>query len=790
MIPDELKELQQWTYSFSPEEPKRPKYTQYQPNGALVYEQVLNHEYDGRSIGMYVTKQDPYILGDIDHVTNVHMPFEELSTNLTTLLTSIPTYAEVSPSGKGIRFVYKLPDPHHKSIVTGKNFLGIEEGRNAQINIGPPWMRMTGNQCDFSADYIASVTWTELESVFHVSYAKDRNVTTPAMPTASIREVEANLMQIPMDRNPRILRAYKQVFEEDYQHYNFWMKVLMALHHYAESTNQLVECLSLAIRWSMLDDVSYTGEEDVAKHWQSFSVKKDSTVSHLTLFKLANACYLRWPVPRPQKAKEKKEGVPLKPLNTEVVNMRYMLKFYNIQIYTDIGNPAIYYVTGDTDIMQRYFGGVEKLFDVFYGPLDIEHLVSTVHPWCQSIGWVGVNRKMIKDHLTTAIHQSKIKLDPVKYYFATPFRKLPLKYQENPDYYHKSSFDDLWDCLTIDHMTSNKEREEKLYKCYYRIWLCGFIRSMYYENVPIINNCVLLLTGPEQIRKTSHFRYLLPAWMRDRYISFTTHGFATESSMRDLVKISASSRIVVWDELEQFLISNTEANFKKLIDNTPQTIIDKYETIPRTIRPISIYGATSNLREFKLGSEGSRRIFHIPVKWVDTERMDCICWHKLINDLHVEVDKEIKKGGVPWLLTEKQLKYQANLHDLIRSKNSVDMLLEETFRFESKVPISHGVLSGVSSVQSDKSGRLMTTKQVLEVLTRCHSGAYNVTRPALVHALHRLCSKYTMSEKGARPMIKPAGKIEKGVFYQGPHKKWVMPPMSEMAQGGVFQEVL
>ena len=627
MVPEELQKLPQWTHSYSSDEPKRPAHTNYEPSKGLTFAEALSRKVNGASVGLYVTDRDPYILGDIDHIDNVHYPFEEMSVTLTTLLTNNPTYAEVSPSGKGIRFIYKLLSPEEKKLVSGKNFLSVDSGRGAQINIGPPWMRMTGQECKFSAGRISTIRWENLKDVFSIPFSKDSNVTTPSAPKATLAEVSEHLMRIPIDQNPRVVRAFKNIFEEEYHHYTFWMKVLMALHDYATATNQMVECLSLAIKWSSQDTIAYTGEEDVVKHWRSMSSGQKEIVSYRTLFKLSYSSHLKWPVPRKVPRGKDARTYPAKPMNSEVANLQAMFDFYNIIIYNDAGNPFIYYLSGDEDVINKYYASLGMLFDKFIGPLDIQHLTSATLYWCQQIGWTGLGRGLLKDHLTAMSHTKVRLLDPVHYYFSTPFDKLPLVYQENASFYHKSTFDDLFECLEIEYLTPDKEKEEQLYRKYYRIWLYGLIRSMYYSDHNVINNCILILTGPEQIRKTSHFRYMLPEWMRGRYVVFTTHGFGTEASMRDLSKISATARIVVWDEVEQYLNEKTESNLKKLIDNTPQTVIDKYETIPRTIYPVSIYGATSNQNEFKLGSRGSRRMFIIPVKWVDTDSMSNICWH-------------------------------------------------------------------------------------------------------------------------------------------------------------------
>jgi hypothetical protein len=290
-----------------------------------------------------------------------------------------------------------------------------------------------------------------------------------------------------------------------------------------------------------------------------------------------------------------------------------------------------------------------------------------------------------------------------------------------------------------------------------------------------MNNCILLLTGDEQKRKTSHFLYLLPTFMRENYIALTTHGFDSDAAMRDVSKIAASNLVLVWDELERYLNSRTESNFKKVIDATPQKVIDKYEVIPTTVRPRAIYGGTSNKREFKLSGMGSRRIFHIPVKWVDTDRMNRVCWHKLVNDLRKECDKHLKDGIVPWLLDEDELQLQARLHRGIQAKTSIDLMLGEVFQFDLKFD----ELVGVTSFQNDKSGRLMATQQVMDRMMQYNYSVKGLNRKGFENALQMMCANYTETVRSKLELHSPKCVINKGRAEQGNLKRWVMPPLNQ-----------
>jgi len=362
---------------------------------------------------------------------------------------------------------------------------------------------------------------------------------------------------------------------------------------------------------------------------------------------------------------------------------------------------------------------------------------------------------------------------------------LPLEYQENIANAPTSSLTKLFECMEIDYISVNKERELNLYRKYYLAWFMNLFKNLYHRvNEPNINNCVLVLTGKEQIRKTSHFRYLFPTFLRT-YVSFTPHGFGSGDDMRDIAKIAQSKLVVVWDEVEQFITPQTESNFKKIIDNTPQTIIDKYEIHEKTITPIAIYGATSNQREFKLGDTGSRRMFIIPVKWIDTETMDSLCWHVIFREVLALYKLAQKKGSQPWLLTEDELQFQAHCHSKFKSKTDLDLIFEEIYDVNRPFEYDGNKIAGIKSVQTDKSGRLYTTKSVALELEKYDSSLV-FKRSVLKRALERFCGRYTGTDRQAKTFIVPECRIKNGLIEQGIHKKWVLPPLTAEAQAAIY----
>jgi hypothetical protein len=796
ILPKEIRDLRQWSISYNTEELKRPLHTKYPPHGGLTMDEAITKASDNLLTGLYVSDEDPYILGDIDHVDNPEDVFKCLTDEFAYFLKTNKTYMEVSPSGHGIRFILQLPDKVDKKALAGNVFYlrdsGGDSKNSRQINVRPPWMTITRNPISCSVNRIAIVTLEQLDEIFELKY-KGVDVKTQivhqAVTLPAMSEIELALRTLPLDKNPRIKRAYKRVVGHEYEHYDYWLKVIMSVHHFSKLSNSLMEGFEMVLVWSEKDTEAFESEEDLMKHWRSFDDQNETSITFKTLFKLLYAYILVWPAPKAQTKMEKEVCAPKKPLITEYVNFRALIDHYGIRLYRSENNTVEMYMTGDTDILNEFFimYRVSVHYDEYYGPYDHNTLVPAFHMFLQKNGFIGISHGKVSEFLKNFQAETKDTVNLIEIYFNTPFDELPTVYQENSKFFERSTFEYLYSCLDVELTYAGTEKEDteaELYKTYYKCWLMGLVRTIFFRDTKNINNCVLLLTGKEQIRKTSHFMYLLPSFMRDN-IAFTTHGFDTDAAIRDVSKIAMNSLVVVWDEVERYLTSKTESNFKKLIDSVPQKVVDKYQVLESTITPKAIFGATSNQKEFKLSGMGSRRLFHIPVSWVDTDKMDRVCWWRLINDLRAECQVLLDDGIVPWLLDEDELELQTKLHHHILSKTSVDLMLEEVFEFDTEFDD----MLRVTTFQSDKSKCLLTTKQVLDTMSKYGYNVTHVNRKGVENALEVACSHYTSTVRGSKEIASPVCTIKKGRAWQGRLWRWVMPPLNSNMLNGVFEGI-
>lgn len=795
-LPSELSKLDQWTHSYSEDELKRPKHYHYKPNGGLSLEQVLDvvARSNGKlNMGFYTTYEDPYILGDIDKVPDVNDFFGDIPPNLAFLLASKPTYMEVSPSGSGVRFIYKFSSVEEKQQFTGNYYLtnelqGPEQRKNLQINVGTPWMRMTGNALEISRDSVAVVDVTDLEPCFELKFKvtniEDKQAVKIDSPLPARSEVESVLKDLPLDQNPRIERAFKSTFGSTYQHYDYWLKVMMAVHYYGHQTDNLPYCYDIFVKWSQTDPTAYDGTDEIDKHWRSLDRTNDGSVTIHTLFSLGYYNTIIWPRPKKQSQAQRDANVPLEPVITEYENFEKVINFYNIKFVACELEQHKYYLTGDEDIMEKYFSilGVSKHFGKYYGPFTEKIFKKIFSIFLQKHDFRSIGHRQTREFIQNAILESKQTINFLKYYIDTPFDSLPDEYQDNRDNYSNSSLEELFNCLNIEFLLPENRREEELalYKKYYRAWIMGIVRSLYYEGDYKKNSGMLLFSGKEKTYKSTHFDVLLPRFFR-RFKANTTHGFQYESSMTALAKLASQFVIITWDDkIDRYLNEDTEVNFKSLVENDPQVFIDKFEVATSSSDPKAIYGGTSNSRSFNLSDNGSRRIFHIPIGGdIDIDKINKLCWHPILNELKTMMFEGIKEGRtLPWNLTEEEINLQLELTYMIKRKNSIDDALEEIYAFENEFQVtSDGGLKRTNTFRKDESGTFKTLHQVKWDLQKYGIDTRKLKNIALKNALRRFCGNYTKTSRITKHIKHPACSIKDGLAVQNGRKAWVMPPL-------------
>ena len=123
------------------------------------------------------------------------------------------------------------------------------------------------------------------------------------------------------------------------------------------------------------------------------------------------------------------------------------------------------------------------------------------------------------------------------------------------------------------------------------------------------------------------------------------------------------------------------------------------------------------------------------------------------------------------------------MNETLSAKSDIAMWLEEVWPTMDKMPKDY--LKDVTSVQTDKSGKLFNTKDVLQVL-QFRGMPTSIKLPALERALERHCGRWTDSQNKTINLAKPRASLTNGRLCQGEtatgkpkYAKWLMPPMTE-----------
>jgi hypothetical protein len=823
ILPQEIKDLPHWTAHTN----KRPTISPDNWAHGKRYEQIIQ-ETNQYGILVAPSEVSPYLFIDIDYpdnagemgypskkevmakLTHVEWGSDEHLKLIAPTLASISgtaladlitkTYTEFSPSGTGLHLIIRSRDKgkFRKAYKKSTVFKG-------QIDFKNQFMTITERGYPGGVSEIAEVPLMALSDAFGFK-AKTQEIEIPQVNSEEGIDVGAEaavefngdmiklpapalilkaMQVIPINQNKRIKYIWEELTQRQYEHYDFWLSIGMALHDYGNLAKVPSKMYLTFLQWSAQDEVSYTGEEDVEEKWKSFGQgPRDENITWRTILKLANKCEFNYPRPKIN-AKGQNTGLPL---TNEYVNFEYLLNFYDIKLHED----DAFYVSGDPDICEKYFmaHGTECLFNMYYGPLSIQDLTAATTRLCQDSKWRGLTTT---SHLiSTWITRPRINIDLFKKWLDTPFDKLPenLQYAMTPrgrvhlsEFNHQSTLDYVFRALNVAY-TNDRERE--LARRMLKKTLMQMIKFREELDLPFTDNGgMLILLGAENTYKSTFFKMLLPRPL-DRLRKVVNMQIQSEKTVRDFIRNLSTRTIVQIDEFEGLMDQAKQGSlFKNIISNDSTSFVDIYQTHENEAKRRAIIVATSNETKQVISDNGSRRMWFIKVNKIDTEALLYINLHKLYNDLRIEFRIEYRKGNMPWLMSQDEIDQLYIMNESVAAKTDLGLWLEEIWPTTSPMPPDY--LDSITNVQNDKSGKLYTSRDVMRMLEFRGAPLGILKLSSLEHALERHCGGWTYTKQVDKLWYKPKGLIHKGRIMQGQmpngkykYAKWIMPPLSEV----------
>lgn len=795
-IPAELTTLKQWVpcYHLNPDATP-PVKTAKRPMGGPTLASNKNvktlvkvfMELDRTThqhFGLILSASDPYVILDVDDLP-LYFTFEMLPPTIQNILTLLPTYVELSPSGQGLHIIYR----------TNKTDLASAFGDQAKYEnmdckgtfyVRDQFLTFTGHTFivpgkDFSTIaevaplVLGRLALTEKKTLADMFSDPAMTVQAHMVPDYTIQDIESMLMLIPpsLTQSP-LCHAFTKTYARlenplvnpsDYEH---WRTIAAAVHAAAAAIDHVAEGADLFATWSASDKVNFESPEAARKKYYE-NPPKDSGITVQTLRKLSNSTAPRWRATKTiiRRGADKTEHIPTnEPILTNLHNWEQLI--YDIYGLSFARNEVTkkYRVQGPTFILDKYFAGT---LNEHAEPMDIAipllKLAQDKYFKSSTIQHATTGVQMVLQNLHS-YNPMKEAIDAER-----PFD--PQK--------EGSPFDRLWDTLTLRE-DCRDPKTEALFKSYLKKSLMGVIRAHYYTGPYGGTTGIVILTGPESAYKSTWVKQLLPPALRAEY--FGTSTVALKQDMKELQLQAGRYQILLFDEIERIMSRNslqsqsvTDSLFKNFLVQESDCYRPVFGKVDVQAPRKCIFLGTTNERNLAISDNGSRRIQIIHTEFCNTAAQAKINIMRVYKEL-LYIFNKTPKSEQPalWNLSSGE-RSDTNMVNSTRNKavGEVETVIRDLYRWEEAFdPTSLLTERGsIRLADQAKAGRMILTKDILNDLRV--NGIINPALGVVNKTLQRMCSLYTNTINS--PLLIANGQIEQGRYRttKGNQSKWVMP---------------
>jgi len=714
--------------------------------------------------GIKINKHTDLIAFDVDDkeakLGKRKFDISRLSDQFKTFMMKHDSYAEISPSGCGVRILMRCED---KEDLPGRANLSQELCIGGELYMNSGYVTITGNQ--ISGTNIAFIKSEELKEWYLLAETKTKVVDFPKQTNIPPLNVALDALKTCfLDQRSRVKFVYKTIVKQDYSHYDYWFKILSACHDYAIKSNQMTEIVSAVVEWSKTDKESFKSEEDVIKHWSSLS-QKESNITFHTLFKFAQMLKFQWP----QEAFDKDGNPTGKPLINSNKNFQYMMDYYNVSICQDIFNNN-FYVRADEDIIKKHFFGKGVSQDYFgmIGPYVVDTLKFKFWAISQENGYANVTFSTISPLFSAYLVDNVKMVNMLKLWLDTSEDELSEDMIEEGTDISKSNLDYLMSCIDFDAM-QNLELAKKYFDTFFFEMMMPLynLKRKYSQR-----SFMLVMTGPENCRKTTFFSMLFPANLRRQFVTNSTETLGGAKSIRDFATSLVTSALVVTDEFEIFYNQKNDSLFKTYVTSDVIDYVPIYEKVMKKEYKNAVLAGTTNKRSLAFEQDSNRRLAMIDVHFIDTDAMELINWHHFYRSYIAKGKKAMINGIHPWKLPEETIRLQYEANEEFRAQSNLEIILRETFDFDMKIykkPVNYDK----GDIQRNQ--ELLKISDIIGAVKQKYPTLF--IKPAeLKHLLKRLCGKYTGTTNRQKQLEYSKGNIKNGIIIQGQWIRYAMPP--------------
>jgi len=740
--------------------------------------------------GIKLYKSHPLIAFDIDDkeakLKKRKFSFDNISKEFKEFIQQNNTYVELSPSKCGLRILMLCNEKNglQTKAILNKKCLGGE------LYLKSGFVTITGDKIKGAKSSLAEVKpeqltqWIEgdktdnkiindsLKAIDNI-INETKEIPNPALLNAEVSNKETKeqlptLMDInkalkacKLDQNEQIKDAYKTVTSQEYNHYDYWLKILCACHDYATKSNTLNEMVMEIVDWSKTDLLSFESEEDIISHWASLSSKQQKITYH-TLFKFAQLLKFKWPA----EAYDKKGKPTGKPMVNVVANFEYLLNYFNIEIFVDVFNGNVY-INASKEILDKYTKGKSTFFGMV-GPFTKDYLKNVAWEIAQENGYINVTFSTIGPLFNHYFQRYNKPVNILKSWLNTDPDNLSEDMVEKDTDLSKSNLDYLISCITF-----NDRQNLELARIYFDTFFFEMMMPIYNTKRKYSQRSfMLVMTGPEACRKTTFFTMLFPYNLRQQFITTSTETLGGAKSIRDFASSLVTSALVVSDEFEIFYNKKNDSLFKTYVTSDVIDYVPIYEKTMQKEYKNAVLAGTTNKSSLSFEQDSNRRLAMLEVEFIDTTAMECINWHHFYRDYIKRGKQAMMNGLYPWKLSKETIQTQYEVNEQFRAKSNLELIMYELFDF-GMMTHKEVIRYDIKNVQNNTS--LCKQADVIAVIRQKYP-TIQVKPAELKHLLKRLCGKYTHTTNKSYVLTHTNGHIRNGIVKQGQYTRYVMPP--------------
>jgi len=625
---------------------------------------------ESQGLGLTASHKHHFVVLDIDGV--------DYNTNpqLSALLLAYPTYLEASPSGykhNKYHAIYRLPSKADKLHLNNKPAITLTDKDNPhkqeiQLFSSTGYTTLTGQSLEGIHKYanadVAEISVEVLTKLWPAFRRKDTEKQVQSglqvAPISAATSLDLWTSKVSCDPgDPKTMLLQEKL---GYNHYEYWLTGLMAIHAAHGSGPQT---MIAAMQWSESDQENYD-DEGFSTTWYSITSgqveRKEITRGTYELY--YKHFMPEWPVAN-------KNG---NPVHQEYQNFKFWLGYLGIQLQIDPVTQTIFFDGPSSILYPRLYENEKEQRSG--GSSGVPRLAAVFTDYAREFHFRPTHPHVI-DHLETLALQIREK-DKVN------------RFAREIDDIEWDGFDYLTQ-LTEDIVVRNTHFDNPTPEFHHLLikrWLFTVVRSFWPMQLApghrgdAAEGMLIVSSKNTGVGKSVFPSYLFPKeW---DHLEITTEPvFGSRHEDKDFYSKICTRLIVNFDEIDKMLNSKSEASLKSYVTNKRDTFRPPYGRQMMEYPRLHATYSSTNKESLILARDGVRRWWWLNIDMIDLGVLKdgwpvMQLWAQ-VKHLLIKASQDQPHAKAPWHLADSELKTLTAYITTHTSENSLCVALNDMY---------------------------------------------------------------------------------------------------------------